>query len=59
MEVLPQRNLVLEAIGGDGEAGRRGTDGQSGRDGMPGIDSTRVRDATVSSRMLFCLADGY
>lgn len=46
-EILPQRDVVLQAIGGDGEPGRRGGDGQSGRDGLPGRNATRVQDATV------------
>lgn len=47
-EILPHRDVVLQAIGGNGEGGRRGSDGQSGLDGRPGIDATQVQDATVS-----------
>ena len=47
-EILPHRDVVLQAIGGDGEPGRRGGDGQPGRNGMPGIDATKAQDATVS-----------
>jgi len=52
-EILPQNNVVFEAIGGDGETGRRGCDGQSGMNGTPGGDATRVQDATVSSGLSF------
>ncbi|KAE8448991.1 hypothetical protein EG329_008579 [Mollisiaceae sp. DMI_Dod_QoI] len=45
-EILPHKNVVFEAAGGDGEAGRRGYDGQSGMDGTPGEDATKVQDAT-------------
>ncbi len=48
IEVQPQKNVVFEAVGGDGEAGGKGCDGQSGMDGMPGEDATQVQDATVS-----------
>lgn len=47
-EILPQKNVLFEAVGGDGEAGGRGCDGQSGMDGSSGEDATRVMDATVS-----------
>ncbi len=47
-EILPHCDVVLQAIGGDGEPGRRGGDGQSGRDGIPGTGATRAQDATVS-----------
>ncbi|RDW71671.1 hypothetical protein BP5796_07705 [Coleophoma crateriformis] len=43
--IPPQRNVVLEAIGGDGEPGRYGGDGQSGGDGQPGVDATETTDA--------------
>lgn len=52
-EILPQKNVVFEAVGGDGERGRGGCDGQSGMDGAPGEDATRVQDATVSSGLCF------
>ena len=47
-EILPHRDVLLQAIGGDGEPGRRGGDGQPGCDGMPGTGATRAQDATVS-----------
>lgn len=47
-EILPQKDVVFEAVGGDGKAGGRGCDGQSGMDGTPGEDATEVKDATVS-----------
>ena len=47
-EVLPQKDVLFEAVGGDGEAGGKGFDGQSGMDGMPGDDATAMADATVS-----------
>ena len=53
-EILPHKNVVFEAVGGDGEAGRSGCDGQSGMDGLPGEDATKVQDATVSSYL--CLS---
>jgi len=46
-QVPPQRDIVLRAIGGDGEPGRRGGDGAPGRNGVAGIDATEVLDATV------------
>lgn len=46
-QIPPQRDVVLEAIGGDGEPGRLGGDGSPGRNGIAGIDATRVLDATV------------
>ena len=52
-EILPHKNVVFEAVGGDGEAGRSGCDGQSGMDGLPGEDATKVQDATVSSYLCF------
>jgi hypothetical protein len=48
IEILPHRDVLLQAIGGDGEPGRRGGDGQPGRDGIPGTGTTRAQDATVS-----------
>src|SRR5438094_699130 len=53
-EILPQKNVVFEAVGGDGEAGRRGCDGQRGMNGTPGEDATRVQDATVSLTSSSC-----
>ena len=47
-EILPHRDVALQAIGGDGEPGRRGGDGTPGRDGMPGRNATKAQDATVS-----------
>jgi len=47
-EILPHRDVILEAIGGNGEPGGRGGDGQSGLDGVPGRAATREQDATVS-----------
>jgi hypothetical protein len=47
-EVLPQKDVLFEAVGGDGEAGGKGFDGQSGMDGMPGDDATKMTDATVN-----------
>jgi hypothetical protein len=46
-QIPPQRDIVLQAIGGNGEPGRRGGDGGPGRDGIAGIDATEVLDATV------------
>jgi hypothetical protein len=46
-QIPSQGMAVLQAIGGDGEPGRRGGDGQSGRDGIPGTDATRELDAGV------------
>jgi hypothetical protein len=47
-EILPGKDVVFEAVGGDGEARGRGCDGQSGMDGTPGEDATRMENATVS-----------
>lgn len=47
-EILPHRDVVLQAIGGNGEPGRRGGDGTAGRDGTPGTNATKAQDATVS-----------
>ncbi|RDW66553.1 hypothetical protein BP6252_10188 [Coleophoma cylindrospora] len=43
--IPPQRNVVFEAIGGDGEPGRNGGDGQAGGDGQTGADATKTTDA--------------
>ncbi|KAH8600119.1 hypothetical protein B0O99DRAFT_737601 [Bisporella sp. PMI_857] len=43
--VPSQGNVILQAIGGDGEPGRRGEDGQSGRDGAAGMDATENLEA--------------
>ncbi|CZR55745.1 uncharacterized protein PAC_05633 [Phialocephala subalpina] len=48
-EILPHRGVVLQAVDGDGESGRRGGDGQSGRHGRPGNDATRAQDATTGA----------
>ncbi|KAE9381855.1 hypothetical protein N431DRAFT_291247, partial [Stipitochalara longipes BDJ] len=45
-EILPHRDVVLRAIGGDGEPGRKGGDGSPGRDGIPGTNATKAQDAT-------------
>lgn len=45
-EVPSGENIVLTAIGGDGERGGEGGDGQDGRDGSDGVDATRASDAT-------------
>jgi hypothetical protein len=47
-EILPHRDVVFQAIGGDGEPGRKGGDGTPGRDGMPGTNASKAQDATVS-----------
>ncbi len=47
-DIPPQRDVVLQAAGGDGEPGRRGGNGQNGREGTPGTDATKWQDATVS-----------
>ncbi len=47
-EILPHRDVVLQAIGGDGEPGRKGGDGSPGRDGIPGTNATKAQEATVS-----------
>ncbi|KAN0122123.1 hypothetical protein V8E51_000449 [Hyaloscypha variabilis] len=45
-EILPHRDVVLQAIGGDGEPGRKGGDGSPGRDGIPGTNATKAQEAT-------------
>ena len=44
-EILPERDVVLQAIGGAGESGRNGGDGQPGRDGAAGANATTMEEA--------------
>ena len=46
-EVAPRRKLVLSAIGGDGETGRKGGDGHPGLSGTAGAAATQMSDAEV------------
>lgn len=48
VEVPPGKDLLLSAVGGNGEDGRTGGDGQSGFPGAEGDPATRNVDATVS-----------
>jgi len=45
-EVAIGRDLILTAIGGNGESGHTGGDGQSGMNGANGTDATKGSDAT-------------
>ena len=47
IQIPPRRQVVLQAIGGNGEPGRHGGDGQPGRDGESGKDATEDEDAGV------------
>ena len=47
LEVPARRDLLLSAIGGEGEAGHIGGNGQAGLDGVDGTPATRDIDATV------------
>ena len=48
-EVAAQRNVLLSAVGGNGEPGRYGGDGQNGMPGPEGTPASRLVDAGVSS----------
>ena len=47
IEVATQRNVLLSAVGGDGEPGRNGGDGGDGRPGIEGSPASRLVDAGV------------
>lgn len=47
VEVPARRDVLLTAIGGDGENGKTGGDGQDGIDGVDGQPATREIDETV------------
>ena len=48
VEIPAQRDLLLSAIGGEGEAGHVGGNGEPGMNGVDGAPATRESDATVS-----------
>lgn len=50
-EILSQRDVMFEAIGGNGEPGCRGGNVQSGRDGRPDMDGTKVQNATPGTHV--------
>ena len=50
IEVAAQRNLLLSAVGGNGEPGRQGGNGERGRTGTEGSHASRENDAGVSFR---------
>lgn len=52
IEVPAGRDVLLSAIGGNGEDGRNGGDGEDGLAGMDGTDATVVLDATVSGVLI-------
>ena len=47
-EVAAQRDLLLSAVGGNGEPGRKGGNGERGRTGRHGSPANRDDDAGVS-----------
>lgn len=47
VDVPVGRDLLLTAIGGNGEDGMNGEDGGNGHDGVNGVDASEVSDATV------------
>ena len=49
VEVPAQRDLLLSAVGGEGEPGHVGGDGEPGMNGTDGAPATRESDATVSA----------
>ena len=51
LEVPARRDIMLSAVGGQGESGHRGGDGQTGMDGIDGFPATREVDATVISSL--------
>ena len=51
-EVTAQRDLLLSAVGGNSEPGRKGGDGERGRTGTHGSPANREDDAGVSSHAL-------
>ena len=51
LEVPARRNIMLSAVGGQGESGHRGGNGQAGMDGIDGFPATREVDATVISSL--------
>lgn len=47
VDVPAGRDLLLTAIGGNGEDGMNGEDGGNGQDGVNGVDASETSDATV------------
>ena len=47
VEIPARKNVLLTAVGGEGEPGRNGGDGQNGSRGLNGQNATRETDATV------------
>lgn len=47
IDVPVGRDLLLTAIGGNGEDGMNGEDGVDGRDGVDGVDASETSEATV------------
>lgn len=47
VEIPIRQDVMLRAVGGQGEPGRKGGNGQHGMDGMNGEDASRALDATV------------
>ena len=56
LEVPARRNIMLSAIGGQGESGHRGGNGQAGMDGIDGFPATREVAATVISSLRLRIA---
>ena len=50
-EVPAQRDVLLSAVGGDGEDGHTGGHGEPGMAGSEGAPATREMDATVSNQI--------
>ena len=48
IDVPPGRNILLSAVGGAGEDGRKGGDGRSGLRGIDGLSATCETETTVS-----------
>ncbi|XXG98999.1 hypothetical protein Hte_005332 [Hypoxylon texense] len=49
VDVPVGRDLLLTAIGGNGEDGMSGEDGGNGQDGVDGVDASETSDATAGS----------
>ena len=51
LEVPARRNIMLSAVGGQGESGHKGGNGQVGMDGIDGFPATSEVEATVISSL--------
>ncbi|KAI0185555.1 hypothetical protein EV127DRAFT_502358 [Xylaria flabelliformis] len=53
VDVPVGRDLLLTAIGGNGENGINGEDGVDGRDGVNGVDASETTEATVRTNNVY------